>query len=145
MGEVGKRGDGGAGEGAGFTSTNMAAAARSGGLKEGIKSDGERKSQQNKATVLQLARQSSGGATFNEMGQMLLLLRSCYVGERVRARRRPLRGAQARCRAQPSSSIMLLSGGRPTHARITFSSIARCLASALTTGAPEGTIGALVR
>jgi hypothetical protein len=31
---------------------------------------------------------------------------------------------------------MLLSGGRPTQARMMFSSMARCLASAFTTGVP---------
>jgi len=44
-----------------------------------------------------------------------------------------------------NSSIMLCSGGRPTHARKKFSSAARCLPSALTTGAPDGTSGAFVR
>ena len=44
-----------------------------------------------------------------------------------------------------NSIIMLDSGGRPTHARSTFSSIARCLPSALTTGVPCGTSGAFVR
>lgn len=44
-----------------------------------------------------------------------------------------------------NSSIMLCSGGSPTHARKKFSSAARCRLSAFTTGAPLGTSGALVR
>lgn len=44
-----------------------------------------------------------------------------------------------------NSSIMLCSGGSPTHARKKFSSAARCRLSALTTGAPLGTSGAFVR
>ena len=44
-----------------------------------------------------------------------------------------------------NSSIMLCSGGRPTHALKKFSSAARCLLKALTTGAPWGTSGAFVR
>ena len=43
------------------------------------------------------------------------------------------------------SSPMWLTGGRPTHALSTFSMQARCAKSALTTGAPEGTRGALHR
>ena len=35
-----------------------------------------------------------------------------------------------------NSMSMLLSGARPTQARMMFSSMARCLASALTTGVP---------
>lgn len=57
--------------------------------------------------------------------------------------RRPRRTA-AWCLPPPPwpTSIMLFSGGRPTQARNTFSSIARCLARAFTTGVPEGTSGA---
>ena len=40
---------------------------------------------------------------------------------------------------------MLFSGASPTQARKMFSSIARCLASAFTTGVPRGTSGAFVR
>mmetsp|Transcript_6551 Transcript_6551/g.24714 ORF Transcript_6551/g.24714 Transcript_6551/m.24714 type:complete len:323 (+) Transcript_6551:170-1138(+) len=40
---------------------------------------------------------------------------------------------------------MLFSGAKPTQARKTFSSIARCLESAFTTGVPLGTRGAFVR
>ncbi len=44
-----------------------------------------------------------------------------------------------------NSSIMLFSGYKPTHALKVFSSIALCLARALTTGVPSGTRGALAR
>ena len=48
--------------------------------------------------------------------------------------------------AAPSTAVcMHESGGRPTAARSTFSSMHRCLASALTTGTPAGYSGALVR
>ena len=39
---------------------------------------------------------------------------------------------------------MLLSGWSPTHARSTFSSMARCLPRALMTGVPSGTTGACI-
>ena len=44
-----------------------------------------------------------------------------------------------------NSSIMLFSGARPMQARKVFSSMALCLARALTTGVPSGTRGALAR
>ena len=43
------------------------------------------------------------------------------------------------------SRSMLFSGASPMHALNMFSSIARCLLSAFTTGVPAGTSGALVR
>ena len=43
------------------------------------------------------------------------------------------------------SMAMWLSGGSPTHALRTFSMAARCRESALTSGAPAGTSGALHR
>ena len=70
----------------------------------------------------------------SDVNLCVMMLRICYANETKHPHYVYL-----------NSSIMLFSGGRPTHALNTFSSIARCLASALTTGVPSGTRGALVR